>query len=163
MPSAAQVTVPSVGQTEGDMSKGSLGVVVLGERFASTPLTPSIVGGGVPTGMSRQEGSVTLGADGESSLTLISVGSGSPTWGEPLLQWMNPQDPVSMLFTLDAAAESMERESLNVGIASMLEALDHATGALHDVVVPSDQVMLGPASFPFLPLYTFCILTFVSL
>ena len=45
-----------------------------------------------------------------------------------------------MLFTLDDAAESMERESLDVGIASMLEDLDHARGALHDIVVPSGQV-----------------------
>ena len=42
-----------------------------------------------------------------------------------------------MLFTLNDAAESMEWESLDVGIASMLEALNHTTGALHDVVVPS--------------------------
>ena len=42
-----------------------------------------------------------------------------------------------MLFTLDDAAESMEQESLDVGIASVLEALYHATGGLHDVVVPS--------------------------
>ena len=68
-----------------------------------------------------------------------------------------------MLFTLDAAAESMEQESLDVGIVSMLEALDHATGALRDVLVPFGQVLLGPASCPFLPLYTFCILTIISL
>ena len=67
-----------------------------------------------------------------------------------------------MLFTLDAA-ESMEQESLDVGIASVLEALDHAMGALHDIVVPSGQVLFGPTSCPFLPLYTFCIRTIVSL
>ena len=44
---------------------------------------------------------------------------------------------MSTLFTLEDAIESMERESLDVGIASVLEALDHARGALHDVVVPS--------------------------
>ena len=68
-----------------------------------------------------------------------------------------------MLFTLDDAAESMERESLDVGIASVLEALDHTTGALRDVVVPSGQVWFGPTSCPFLPLYTFRILTIISL
>jgi len=68
-----------------------------------------------------------------------------------------------MLFTLDAAIETMEQESLDIGIASVLVALDHATGALRDVVVPSGQVLLGPASCAFLPLYTFCILTIVSL
>ena len=41
-----------------------------------------------------------------------------------------------MLFTLDDAVESRERESLDVEIASMLDALDHARGALRDVVVP---------------------------
>ena len=44
------------------------------------------------------------------------------------------------LLTLDHDVESMEWESLNVGIASVLEALDHARGALCDVVVPSGQV-----------------------
>ena len=76
---------------------------------------------------------------------------------------MDPQDLVSMLFTLDDAMVSMEWESLDVGIASMLEALDHATGALCNIVVPSRRVLLGPASCPFLPLYTFCILTIASL
>ena len=68
-----------------------------------------------------------------------------------------------MLFTLDDANETMEQESLNVGIASVLEALDHATGALCDVVVPFGKVLFGPTSCPFLPLYTFCNLTIVSL
>ena len=45
-----------------------------------------------------------------------------------------------MLFTLDDAVESMERESLDVGTTSMLEALNHATGPLRDVVVPSGRV-----------------------
>ena len=57
-----------------------------------------------------------------------------------------------MLFTLDATIESMERESLDVGVASVLEALDHAAGELCDVVVPSSTVLLGPASFPYLHL-----------
>ena len=60
-------------------------------------------------------------------------------WGEPLLWWASPKDLLSTLLTLDDAAESMEQESLNVGIASMLKALDHAIGALRDIVVPFDQ------------------------
>ena len=68
-----------------------------------------------------------------------------------------------MLFTLYNTAESMEQESLDVGITFVLEALDHATGALRDIVVASGWVWFGPASCPFLPLYTFCILTIVSL
>ena len=58
-----------------------------------------------------------------------------------------------MLFTLDDAVESMERESLDVGITSVLEALDHTTGTLRNIVVPSGRVWFGPASCPFLPLY----------
>ena len=68
-----------------------------------------------------------------------------------------------MLFTLNDTTKSIERESLDVGIESLLKALDHAMGALHDIVVPSGQVWFGPVSCPFLPLYTFRILTIVSL
>ena len=70
---------------------------------------------------------------------------------------------MSTLFTLDAAVESMERESLNVGIVSMLKALNHTMGILRDIVVPSNRVLFGPASCTYLPLYTFCILTIVFL
>ena len=56
----------------------------------------------------------------------MPMGSDSPTRGEPLLWWASPEDPMSTLFTLDNAIESMERESLDVGFASMLKALDHA-------------------------------------
>ena len=34
------------------------------------------------------------------------------------------KDPTSMLFTLDDATESMEQESLDVGVEFMLKALD---------------------------------------
>ena len=122
------------------MAEVSPEVMVLGEESTSVLLTLSIVGGSVPAGTSWREGSAVIGAGGEPSLALTSVGSDSPTWGEPLLWWTNPQDLASMLFTLNDATESMERESLDVGITSMLEALDHARGALHDVVVPSVQV-----------------------
>ena len=50
---------------------------------------------------------------------------------------MNPQDPMSTLFTLDDATESMERESLHDGIAATLKALDHARGALREVIIPT--------------------------
>ena len=57
----------------------------------------------------------------------------------------------------------MERESLDVGIASVLEALNHTTSALCDVVVPSGWVLFGPTFCPYPPLYAFCILTIVFL
>jgi len=34
----------------------------------------------------------------------------------------------------------MERESLDEGIAAMLEALNHARGALREVVIPTGRV-----------------------
>ena len=54
-----------------------------------------------------------------------------------------------MLFTLDDATESMERESLDVGIASMLEALDYVKGALRDIVIPSGRVFASSCISPF--------------
>ena len=54
----------------------------------------------------------------------LSGGSRSPTRGEPPLQWMAAQDPTSALFSLDDHSESMEREGLDIGILTMLEALD---------------------------------------
>ena len=72
---------------------------------------------------------------GESPMALRSRGSHSPARDEPLLWWTNPLDPTSTLFTLDDAAESMERESLDEGIAAVLEALDRARSALREVVV----------------------------
>ena len=78
---------------------------------------------------------MTIGASGEPSLALMSVGNDSPTQGEPLLRWACPVDLTSTLFTLDDVAESMERESLDVGVASVLEALDYAWGALANVII----------------------------
>ena len=87
----------NMGRTEGDTAEGSPDVMVVVEWTS-----------------------------GESSLPLTSVGGDSPARGEPLLWWTNPEDLASTLFTLDDATESMERESLNVGMVSVLEALDHA-------------------------------------
>ena len=83
---------------------------------------------------------VAEGTAGELSLVLTSRGSHPPAWDEPLLRWVSPQDPSSELFTLDDAAEGMEQESLNEGITAMLEALNHAKGALRDIIVPTGWV-----------------------
>jgi len=77
---------------------------------------------------------------GGAPLALTSRGSHSPAQGEPLLQWMDRQDPTSILFSLGDATESIERESLNEGISAMLEALNQARGALRDVVIPTGRV-----------------------
>ena len=53
---------------------------------------------------------------------------------------MDAQDPTSILFSLDDAIESIERESLNEGISGMMEVLNQARGILRDVIVPTGQV-----------------------
>ena len=58
---------------------------------------------------------------------------------------------------------SMELESLDVGIVSVLEALDHARMPCMMLSFPLARYLLDPASRPILSLYTFCILTIVSL
>ena len=59
-----------------------------------------------------------------SPLALTSGGSRSPMRGESLLQWMDPQDPTSILFSLDDATESTEQESLDGGISAMMDVLN---------------------------------------
>ena len=91
----AEKTALDMSRTEGDTTEGSLGVVAVVERTSR-----------------------------ESPLALTSGGSHSPVWGEPLLQWVDPQDPTSTRFSLYDATESIERESLNEGISVVLEALN---------------------------------------
>ena len=52
--------------------------------------------------------------------------------GEPPLQWMAAEDPSSTLFSLDDAAESLERENMDIGFSAALNALNEASGALHE-------------------------------
>ena len=66
-PLAAHAMAPDVGQMEGDATEGSSKVMVLGERLASTVLTPSVARGGVAMGPLWREGSAVLGVGGESS------------------------------------------------------------------------------------------------
>ena len=92
---AAPETTPVVGRTEGVVAEGP-------------PDTAAVV---EETGR-------------ELSLVLTSEGRHPPARDEPLLWWVSPRDPSSELFTLDDAAEGMERESLNEGITVALEALN---------------------------------------
>ena len=87
----------------------------------------------------------------------LSGGSRSPMWGEPPLQWMATQDPTSALFSLDDHAKSMEREGLDIGLSTMLDALDQARGALHEIVVPTTQVFAWFSSF----FACFCVFVFL--
>ena len=102
---------PDVGQPDGDTAEGSPGIVVVVERTS-----------------------------GGSPLALMLRGSCSPAWVESLLQWMDPQDPTSTLFSLDDATESIERESLDEGISAMMNVLNEARGILRDVIAPTGRV-----------------------
>ena len=53
---------------------------------------------------------------------------------------MAPQDPMSALFSLDDAAESMERENLDIRFSAMMDALSQASGVLCEILVPTDRV-----------------------
>ena len=76
----------------------------------------------------------------EPPLALLSRGSHFPARGEPLVQWMAAQDPASVLFSLDDAIESLERENLDVGLSVVMGALREASGGLQEILVPSSLV-----------------------
>ena len=107
----AQATAPEVGPMEEDMARWSSGVVTVVRRTRR-----------------------------ETPLALLSGGSCSPARGEPPLQWMVAQDPTSVLFLLDDASKSFERESLDVGFSAMMDALSQASGVLRDVIIPTGRV-----------------------
>ena len=100
-----------MGRTEGDTAGGSPGIVAVVERTS-----------------------------GGSPLALTSGASRSPARGDSLLQWMDPQDPTSILFSLDDATESTERESPDGGISTMMDVLNQARGILRDVIIPTGRV-----------------------
>ena len=53
---------------------------------------------------------------------------------------MAAEDPTSALFLLDNAAESLDRENLDIGFSATLNALNEASGALCEILAPSSQV-----------------------
>ena len=103
--------MPEVGRMEEDMAGGSSGIMAVVERTRR-----------------------------RSPLALLSGGSCSPMRGEPLLQWMDAEDPTSALFSLDDAAESLERENLDIGFSAVMNALNQASDAFCEILVPSSQV-----------------------
>ena len=50
---------------------------------------------------------------------------------------MASQDPTLVLFSLDDASKSMERENLDIGFSAVMDALSQASGALHKILVPT--------------------------
>ena len=93
-----------------------------------------------PVGGSSRAAVVPHRVRREPPLAPLSGGNLSPVRGEPPLQWMAAQDPTLALFSLDDHSESMEWEGLDIGILTMLEALDQARGALREIVIPTTQV-----------------------
>lgn len=59
---------------------------------------------------------------------------------------MDQWDPTLTLFTLDDAAKDMERESIDIGVSSMLEAMGNVMGVLHDTIMLASQVLRDLAS-----------------
>ena len=60
---------------------------------------------------------------------------------------MDAQDPSSALFSLDDVAESIERENLDIGFLDVMNALNQASGALHEIIIPSSRVSASFSSF----------------
>ena len=73
---------------------------------------------------------------------------------------MAAQDPTSALFTLDDHAESMERESLDFGLSTMMNALNQVRGALREIFVPTSQVSAHSSLFSSVFKY-FCVFVFL--
>ena len=90
------------------------------------PETTSAVGGmdGVMAKRPSDTTTVVEEAGRELSLVLQLEGHHPPMRDEPSLRWVSPWDPSSERFTLDDAAEGMEREKLSEGFTVMLEALN---------------------------------------
>ena len=110
VPPATQAAADEAGQTETGTAGGSSDVVVVADRRRESPPAP------------------------------LSGGVRSPARGEPPLLWMSPRDPSSVALSLDDHAESMERESLDLRISSMMEALNQAGEVLREVFVPTTRV-----------------------
>ena len=53
---------------------------------------------------------------------------------------MATQDSTSVVFSIDNASESMERENLDIGLSAMMDVLNQAGGALREIFIPSSQV-----------------------
>ena len=53
---------------------------------------------------------------------------------------MDAEDPTLALFSLDDAADSMEREIPDIGFSAMIDALSQASGVLCEILIPTGRV-----------------------
>jgi hypothetical protein len=134
-PPFAQASVSVMGQMEAGASEASMENMVIG----TTPMPPT------PAATERivleeallQEGSASLGVGVGPSQALAQAVGDLHMQGGPLLWCVARRDLTSTLFTLDDDAEEMERESIDVGVASAFEALNNTMGVLRDVFTPA--------------------------
>ena len=91
---------------------------------------------------------------------LLSGAIRSPARGEPPLQWMDARDPMSALFSLDDVVESMEQENLDIGFSAVMNALNQASGALREIIVPSSWVFALFFSFSYSYVFIFLLPVF---
>jgi hypothetical protein len=112
--------------------------------MGTTPMSPTPVATGriISKEALLQVGLASFGVGVGSSQALVQAGH-LHAWGDPVLWWADRWDLTSILFTLDDATE-MEQESIDVGVASALEALNNAVGVLRDVVTPASWVLCDP-------------------
>ena len=77
---------------------------------------------------------------------------------------MDARDPTSALFSLDDVVESLERENLdNRFSAAVMNALNQASGALREIIIPSSRVSASFSTFFSYPCVSvFFILVFFS-
>jgi len=64
-----------------------------------------------------------------------------------------------VIFTLDDGAKDKDRESLGNRIMAMLDALNHAQGALRDIIVPTGQVFAWSCLLIFSFIYFYFLIT----
>ena len=76
---------------------------------------------------------------------------------------MDARDLSLALFSLDDVAESVEQENLDIGFSAVINALNQANGALHEIIVPSSRVFALFSSFFSYPcVFMFLMLDFFS-
>ena len=73
---------------------------------------------------------------------------------------MDAQDPTSALFSLDDVAKSMDGVSLDIGFSAVMNALNQASGALREIIVPSSWVFALFFSFSYPYVFIFLLPVF---
>ena len=81
-----------------------------------------------------------LGIGVEPSRSLVWVGGDPHAWGGSEIRWADRWEPGATLFSLDAATEEREWESVHTEVGTVVRTLTTALSSLHDVVTLIGQV-----------------------